>query len=77
MKLPRNYQVIRCCNLFNDYSSPSKPRTDGEHRRCRKASKKVVNYMRKHFRENVDYKEFSNGMLWPMTRILFITTVRR
>lgn len=66
MELPRNYQLVRCCNLFNELSSPSEPHTDEEHRRCRKACKKVVAYIRKHFRENVDYKELSNGMLWPI-----------
>lgn len=63
--LPREYKIIRACNLYNKLTNPSALLTDFEHRIARKAAKNVRSYMRRHFRESVDFKEWSNGALFP------------
>lgn len=64
-KVMRN-NIQRACWLFNEVSNPAALRTDSEHRRCRKAQRNVMNFINRYYREGCDYKEFSNGMLFPI-----------
>lgn len=66
MKKRMTNNIQRACWIFNDVSNPAKLRTNHEHRINRKAQRKIETYINKHYLEGHDYKEFANGMLYPI-----------
>ena len=58
--------LVMLCNKYNHYSAPYVLRTDHEHTRARVISRECLRRINQRFIENVHYKEFSNGALWPI-----------
>jgi hypothetical protein len=67
MKLDRHDNLIVLINTYNESSSPSVPRTDDEHSIERSRAKIALGSIRRNYTEGVDYKELSNGALWPVS----------
>lgn len=59
--------IVALIDECNAATNPSVPRTDAEHEECRERARKAMNAIRSNFREGRDYRELSNGMLWPLT----------
>lgn len=59
--------LIDLINTYNEASSPSVPRTEEEHVECNLRAKIARGSIRRNFIEGVDYKELSNGALWPIS----------
>lgn len=54
-------------SAWNHATDPALPMTDREHARARMYAQAIRNRMyRLGFRHGVDYKELSNGSLWPL-----------
>ena len=54
-------------NRWNEATAPYKPRTEHEHLRCNQLARAIRNEMKRMgLRENRDYRELSNGSLWPI-----------
>ena len=64
--LERRDNLIALINTYNESSSPSVPRTDEEHAIERSRAKIALGSIRRNYTEGVDYKELSNGALWPI-----------
>lgn len=58
--------LIELINTFNDASDPGAYRTDEEHAIERERARDALRAIRQHYIEGVDYKELSNGALWPI-----------
>ena len=63
----RWHDLIELINIYNEASSPSVPRTDEEHAIERQRAKIALGSIRRNFVVGVDYKELSNGALWPIS----------
>lgn len=59
--------LIDLINTYNEASDPGAYRTDEEHAIERERAKKALREIRQHYIEGVDYRELSNGALWPIT----------
>jgi len=64
--LERRDNLVALINTYNEASSPSVPRTDEEHAIERERAKVALGSIRRNYVLNVDYKELSNGALWPV-----------
>lgn len=60
--------MVSLLSDWNELTSPSTPRTEMEHQACREAARDVLATIKRRFIEGVDYKELSNGALWPISR---------
>lgn len=60
--------LIALINTYNDSSSPSVPRTDEEHAIERQRAKIALGSIKRNYIAGVDYRELSNGALWPVSR---------
>lgn len=58
--------VTHCCNRWNEVTAPYELLTDRQHASRRKVARAIERYMKKHFVYGKDWKEFSNGMRWPI-----------
>jgi hypothetical protein len=57
------------CSAWNHATNPSLPMFDYEHKRSIQYARAIRNRMKAQGRiANEDYKELSNGMLWPCLR---------
>lgn len=65
-RIERRNELIALINTYNESSSPSVPRTDEEHAIERERAKVALRSIRRNFIEGVDYRELSNGALWPV-----------
>lgn len=65
-KLERKANLIALINTYNEASSPSVPRTDEEHKVERERAKIALGSIKRSYTFGVDYKELSNGALWPL-----------
>ena len=61
--------LIALINTYNESSSPSVPRTDEEHKIESDRARIALRSIKRNYILGVDYKEFSNGALWPMRRV--------
>lgn len=61
----RRDNLVALINTYNEASSPSVPRTDAEHLIERDRARIALGSIRRSYTEGVDYKELSNGALWP------------
>ncbi len=64
--IERRENLVALINTYNESSSPSVPRTDEEHAIERQRAKIALGSIRRSYTLGVDYREFSNGALWPM-----------
>lgn len=64
--LDRRDSLIALINTYNESTSPSTPRTDQEHEAERKRARMALGSIRRSYVEGVDYREMSNGALWPV-----------
>ena len=62
----RRDNLIALINTWNEATSPSVPRTDDEHAIERARARCAMSAIKRNYREGADYKELSNGALWPM-----------
>lgn len=60
--------LVELINTYNESSSPSIPRTEEEHAIERERAKIALKSIRRNFVLGVDYKELSNGALWPISK---------
>jgi hypothetical protein len=67
--IERRNNLIALINTWNESSSPSVPRTDAEHAVERARAKCALGSIRRNYLEGVDYRELSNGALWPVREI--------
>lgn len=58
--------LIELINTYNDASDPAAYRTDDEHAIESERARDALRAIRQHYTEGVDYKELSNGALWPI-----------
>lgn len=63
--IDRRDNLIALINTYNEASSPSVPRMDAEHAVERSRARIALVSIRRSYTEGVDYKELSNGALWP------------
>ncbi len=68
--MTRRDDLVVLINTYNESSSPSVPRTDEEHAIERSRAKIALGSIRRNFTEGSDYKELSNGALWPIAEVL-------
>jgi hypothetical protein len=66
--IDRTDNLIALINTYNEASSPSVPRTDAEHKIERERAKIALGSIRRSYTEGIDYKELSNGALWPIRK---------
>lgn len=59
--------LVALINTYNESRSPSVPRTDEEHKIEADRARTALWSIRRNYREGVDYKELSNGALWPIS----------
>lgn len=59
--LPRT--AANLCDAWNAYTDPAAYRSDHEHRRAYQAERAINRMMQ---RDGIRYREFSNGMRWPL-----------
>ncbi len=64
--IARRDNLVALINTYNESSSPSVPRTDAEHDIERDRAKIALGSIRRNYTEGTDYKELSNGALWPV-----------
>lgn len=62
----RRDNLIALINTYNESSSPSVARTDEEHKIERDRAKIALGSIRRNYVEGTDYRELSNGALWPI-----------
>lgn len=65
--IERRNELIALINTYNESSSPSIPRTDEEHAIERDRARIALRSIRRNFIAGVDYRELSNGALWPIS----------
>ena len=65
--IERRDNLIALINTYNEASSPSVPRTDEEHAIERARARCALSSIRRNYSDRIDYKELSNGALWPVT----------
>lgn len=68
-KYERRDNLIALINTYNESSSPSVARTDSEHAVERQRAKIALGSIRRNYVEGSDYKELSNGALWPISEV--------
>ena len=61
--------IIPLINTYNESSSPSVPRTDAEHTAERQRARIALASIRRNYVEGRDYRELSNGALWPVSEV--------
>lgn len=66
LALQRRADLIALINTYNEASNPSVPRTDSEHKEQNQRARIALGSIRRNFIAGTDYKELSNGALWPM-----------
>ncbi len=64
--LDHREELIALINTYNESSSPSVPRTDEEHAIERDRARIALRSIKRNFIEGRDYRELSNGALWPI-----------
>lgn len=64
--IERRNNLITLINTWNESTSPSVPRTDAEHEVERKRARIALGSIRRNYTEGRDYRELSNGALWPI-----------
>ncbi len=62
----RRDSLVSLINTYNEASNPSVPRTDEDHKIQRDRAKIALCSIHRNFIEGSDYKELSNGALWPL-----------
>lgn len=62
----RRDNLIALINTWNEATSPYTLRSDKEHAIEKARATCAMSSIRRNYREGVDYKELSNGALWPM-----------
>lgn len=67
--IERRDNLVALINTYNESSSPSAPRTDAEHEMERKRARIALGSIRRNYTEGSDYKELSNGALWPTSEV--------
>jgi hypothetical protein len=65
--IERRDNLVALINTWNEASNPAVPRTDAEHAEERERARIALRSIRRNYREGLDYKELSNGALWPIT----------
>lgn len=65
-RIERRNNLIALINTWNEATNPSVPRTDAEHEVERKRARIALGSIKRNYRLGVDYKELSNGALWPL-----------
>ncbi len=61
------HTVYGLCSAWNHATNPSRPMTDREHHRASQYARAIKNRMiRSGIVYGKDYKELSNGALWPI-----------
>lgn len=65
-QIERYSNLVALINTYNEASSPSVPRTDSEHAECAQRARVALGPIRRNYLQGVDYKELSNGALWPI-----------
>ena len=55
-------------NAWNDATNPAAYRSDEEHEANRAVARQMKTELDRRFVFGRDYREFSNGMLWPISR---------
>ena len=61
----RRDNLVALINTYNEASSPYVARTDAEHAIERQRAKIALASIRRNYEPGVDYRELSNGALWP------------
>jgi hypothetical protein len=61
----RRDNLVALINTYNESSSPSVARTDAEHKIERDRARIALSSIRRNYIEGTDYRELSNGALWP------------
>ena len=64
--LKRRDNLIALINTWNEATSPYALRSDKEHAIERARAKCAMGSIKRNYVLGVDYKELSNGSLWPM-----------
>lgn len=62
----RYENMIALINTYNEASSPSVPRTEEEHKVQADRARIALRSIKFNYVYGVDYKELSNGALWPI-----------
>lgn len=60
-------KLVSLIDTWNEATNPAALRTDAEHAECNERAREAMAEIRRNYRENRDYRELSNGMLWPLT----------
>jgi hypothetical protein len=68
-KLERRDNLIALINTWNEASAPYVMRSDAEHKVCNARAKMAMASIRRNYIEGVDYRELSNGALWPVAEV--------
>lgn len=62
------YTLGELLNIWNDATNPAAFRSDAEHEENRAVAREAKAELNRRFVFGRDYREFSNGMLWPISR---------
>ena len=61
--------ILGLCAAWNHATSPSRMMSDSEHKRSSTYARAIMNRIRRQgFAYGKDYRELSNGSLWPLSR---------
>lgn len=66
----RRDNLVSLINTYNEASDPGEPRTVAEHKIQRDRARIALASIKRNYIENQDYKELSNGALWPLRGML-------
>jgi hypothetical protein len=66
MSISRKNTLISLINTYNEASCPYVLRSDEEHKTENARAKEALSRIRRSYVYGVDYKELSNGAMWPL-----------
>lgn len=59
--------IWNLCGSWNFATNPARPMSELEHKKSNKYARTIMATIRSKFVYNRDYKELSNGSLWPLS----------
>lgn len=68
-RLPEPYRLTRVISAYNAATNPAVPRTDREHRSCRRIGRVAMAILQREYHEGKDWKESEHsGRIWRTSR---------
>lgn len=60
------YELRNLICRWNDLTNPATFHSQSEHESSARHAKTIKLQIQRNYREGIDYRELSNGMLWPI-----------